>query len=195
MVGRHVGVGGFRRNPRTGYVWASGTPPPSLTAPVRRPRPGILDLSASVLQPISPPWRPEQDFSAQERRSALLAPETLRFHRSTATFSLWATSERRSAPKVEKCTFTVLDLHNRPVRRWILTFSKSDFCKKYFYEIFSKIFNFLQSAFETVNTMVSGRLFRPKRKSSLKSHFFALFHSKVTKSIWSDIYWCFWTTF
>ena len=72
---------------------------------------------------------------------------------------------------------------------------KSDFCEKYFYKIFSKNVNFLQSAFETVNTMVSGRLFRPKRKSSLKLHFFALFHSKVTKSIWSDIYWCFWTTF
>ena len=142
----------------------------------------------SVHQLTSPPWRPEQDFSARERRTALSAPETPRFHRSTATFSLWATSERRSAPKSQKCTFTVLDLRNRPVRRGILTFSKSGFCKNYFYEIFSKTFNFLQSAFETVNTMVSGRLFRPKRKSSLKSHFFALFHSKSTKSIWSDIY-------
>ena len=137
---------------------------------------------------LKPPLIIHVCFSARERRSALSAPETPRFHRSTATFSLWATSERRSAPKVKKCTFTVLDLRNRPVRRGILTFSKSAFCKKYFYEIFSKIFNFLQSAFETVNTMVSGRLFRPKRKSSLKSHFFALFHSKSTKSIWSDIY-------
>ena len=144
---------------------------------------------------ISSPWRPGQDFSARERRCALLAPKTPRFHRSTATFSLWATSERRSAPKSQKCTFTVLDLRNRPVRRGILTFSKRDFCKKYFYEIFPKIVNFFQSAFETVIIMVSGRLFRPKRKSSLKSHFFALFHSKAAKSIWSDIYRCFWTTF
>ena len=41
--------------------------------------------------------------------------------------------------------------------------------------MFSKIVNFFQSAFEIVNTMVSGRLFRPKRKSSLKSYFFVLF--------------------
>ena len=141
------------------------------------------------------PWRPAQDFSAREHRSALSAPKTPRFHRSTATFSLWATSERRSAPKSQKCTLALSDLHNRPVRRGILTFSKSDFCKKCFYKIFSKISNFFQSAFETVNTMVSGRLFRPKRKSSLKSHFFALFHPKSTKSIWSVFYRCFWTTF
>ena len=133
---------------------------------------------ASVPQLISPPWRPAQDFSARERRSALSAPETPRFHRSTATFSLWATSERRSAPKSQKCTLALSDLHNRPVRRGILTFSKSDFCKKYFYKIFSKIVNFVQSAFETVIYTVSGRLFRPKRKSSLKSHFSHFFTQK-----------------
>ena len=125
---------------------------------------------ASVHQVTPPPWRPERDFSARERRSALSAPETPRFHRSTATFSLWATSERRSAPKSQKCTLALSGLRNRPIRRRILTFPQSDFGKMFLQHI-SKNRQLSQSAFETVNIMVSGRLFRPTRESSLKSHF------------------------